>query len=65
MPGTVGVRESQVVQLFHHTNTCGFLLLPLESRKCDTSGLPITPTPAAMEIGEDTTFNQSETRKIY
>jgi hypothetical protein len=48
----------QVVQLFHHTNTCGFLLLPLESRKWDTSGLAITPTPAAIEIGEDNTFNQ-------
>ncbi len=34
----------QIVQLFYYVNTGGFLYLPLECRKCDTSRHPITPS---------------------
>jgi hypothetical protein len=37
--------------------------LPLESRKWDTSGLPVTPTPAAMEIGEDNTTRSTNQKR--
>jgi hypothetical protein len=38
------VMGSGLVQQLDHDNTGGFLLLPLERRKSDTSHLPVTPT---------------------
>ncbi len=39
----------RVVHLFHHTNSGGFIYLPLQSGECNTSHTPITlkATPAA------------------
>ncbi len=31
------------MQLFHHANRGGFLLLPIDNRKSETSSLPSTP----------------------
>jgi hypothetical protein len=45
-----------VLQLFYHGNTGGFLLLPLEGGKWDTSRPPTTPTvelPNIIENRED------------
>ncbi len=53
------VRGRWVVQLFYHTNTSGFLLLPLESGQCThTSHLPILPgrLPLLLGTGESYTW---------
>jgi hypothetical protein len=52
------------MQLFHHTNTGRFLLLPLESRKCNTSRRSIISyaSPIALEPETSKKFNQWETR---
>jgi hypothetical protein len=45
------IKRNQIVQLFHHTNTAGFFLFPLEGLKCDTSCLPNTPKATNTTIG--------------
>jgi hypothetical protein len=39
------------MQLFHHTSNGRFLLLPLESGKIKTSGLPITSGASPVAFG--------------
>ncbi len=51
------------MQLFHQTNTDGFLLLPLESEKCTTSRLPRTPRAATMRTGTSNMANHEKQRK--
>jgi hypothetical protein len=41
----------QPVQLFYNNNTGGFLLLPLENRKCNISHLPIVSRGFLVAIG--------------
>jgi hypothetical protein len=45
------VIRRRLVQLFHITNTGRFLQLPLESRKCDISPLPIAPRATPSTLG--------------
>jgi hypothetical protein len=51
---------SQAPARFHirHTNPGRFLLLSLESRKCNTSHLPIIPGAYLVVSGKSITFNQ-------
>jgi hypothetical protein len=50
----------QLLQLLHHTNTGGFLLLLLESGKCNTICLPFITRrfPFAHGNRKSNTFNQ-------
>ncbi len=52
----------RVVQSFHHANTGGFLLSPLESRKCNISYLPNTlrTSPATTGNWTSITFNEQD-----
>jgi hypothetical protein len=47
----------QVVQQFYFANTGGFLLLLLESCKCNKSP-PLELFPPSLETGQSNTFNQ-------
>jgi hypothetical protein len=52
------VTGRRLVQLFHHANTRGFLLLPSESGKGDTNHLlsMLRAVSAALEIGKRNTM---------
>ncbi len=39
------------MKLFHGTSQSRFILYPLESRKCDTGCLPITPRASPTSFG--------------
>jgi hypothetical protein len=57
---SLDVIRKQVVGLFHLVNTGWFLLLSLESEKCNTSCYPITPRllPLPLETGMSNTSSQ-------
>ncbi len=62
---SLDVLRHQVEQLFYHVNTSEFVLLFLESGKCDTTCSSFQYHPQLLkplvDIGKSNTFNQCET----
>jgi hypothetical protein len=52
LPGgeALDVIEWRLVHLFHHSNYGEFLLLPLESRQCDTIRYPTVPILLSLPV---------------